>query len=269
MNKIDFIKNYRELTEMQVLFALESDYSLISECPREILTEDFLCKLVDNHSSVFQHIPKELRSKSVCDTAFRNDVQLITRIPGEHISEAMMYKAVCFNGSLLRGDDQSRFLSDRVLKASIKADVANMLSIPKGLLTKDILIYCFSVHAFLSSHLECSVPIFVDAVLGIMNGEAGDFTEEKHRLEIDRWKVMINDMKSDDHIMWNFDDDAIPIFTTFAFISLGLNNISCAEKYADNPVLLKFLIDYHGHDVLIQHTSPLLKKKVLESSLGM
>lgn len=269
MKKSDFIDNCRELTEMQVLFALESDYSLISECPREILTEDFLCKLVDNHSSVFQHIPKELRSKSVCDTAFRNDVQLITRIPGEHISEAMMYKAVCFNGSLLRGDDQSRFLSDRVLKASIKADVANMLSIPKGLLTKDILIYCFSTHAFLSSYLECSVSVFVSAIKSVLSGEVGEFAGDKHRQEIERWKVIVKNIIFDDNFMRHFEDDAVPMLTSFAFIALGLDSPAGVEKYADNPVLLKFLIDYHGHDVLIQHTSPLLKKKVLESSLGM
>jgi hypothetical protein len=270
MNKIDFINHCREFTDKQLIFALELDSSLICECPTDLLTVDLLCKLVENYSSAFLYIPKVLRSKPVCDAAFRTDVQLIKIIPFEYITEEMMYKAVCLNGALLCGNAQSEFLSDRVIKKSVESDSANMMNVPGDLLTEDIMLFCFHKHASLPSYLECPLPVLVRSMLKIIDDKNNGIISDTHKKEIENWELAINSIFencSAYKILEDDDSDTKP--RSFAFISLGIQDMANTEMHANNPIIMQSIIDYHGHDKLISIKSPLFKRKILESSMGI
>lgn len=257
--------------QVEMLDIIKEQSDAIDYVKRELWSGDFAEALMLVKPSIFRRFPRDFRTATVSGLAFSHDVQLISHIPDQHISEEMMFKAVRLNADLLRvPKDGFDFQSDRIAKfvLSVSSNYWDYLSLAYR--TKENALFCARCTGKIPTLID-DLKLSVDIIVGILDDEEMKYCPKL----IDKIIHGIETLKeeSNKELIYQAADD---IFSNthdraLACIALGLHDVEIAARLASSdPILSGIALELHdSHDLMRYISDAELKKKITEFSFDL
>lgn len=205
--------------------------------------------------------------------AFYKDVQSISYIPDQYVTEEMMYKAVKLNVDLIRSprDAQNSFLSKRIVDFVLSFEDNHWDNLPKEFKTKEYALYAFDKTGRIPVSID-GLDLAFGVVLGILdrNPEGTGFHTRSHILEkLEYYKE--GDTFPGKAIEALSDDFNSSINRAIACVALEMHVAEKAALWSSKHTdLTEVALELHSpSDLMDQSLSPLIKRKIAESSLDM
>jgi hypothetical protein len=272
MNQKDLEMLCRNCEAEAILEIAASEINFLGLISDDFEQADYLIRVISGRLDIYWHLNNDPRFKKLCQTAFKQDIQVLRLIPEDHITEEMAFKAAKLNGDLLSRFRRYDLFSDRVIKLLIQSNHYEL--VPTGLQKKDDLIESFSLNGILPSRDFWAIVDYTDAIRYIMDNSSIFRQNAKAEVIITCWSMFLDSVSNQEDpyayaLQTLSDEFEHAEHRALAFNFLRLNEPKTAANFLKHDSVRDFIISYHGEGALVEHADTQSRRHLIESGMNI